>query len=265
MKRLTVVLLLLSGCGSAASTGARSDGAYENDMDVGRSAFDLSHPDQAQAEYAAAYKRALLRDDARALHDAGYNLAVSELAQNHAQDALDTLTRTRGDLALRSEGSSVDLAVTQAAALYRLGRYQEALDTAQQVSGGGLAVQERADFVAGLAADGLGDVSSLAQHTSAIGAHVALPKAPSVFRADHDELSSRLALRQGRADVAWHMAVDVADRRRDQLDYRGMVRVLNVAANAARQAGHPEVALQLQQQADASVAQDAALKRADGS
>lgn len=259
MKRgAALALLLLGGCGSHVSTGPRADEAYDNAMDTGRSAFDLAHPEQAQGEYETAYGRALLRDDAVALGDAGYNLAVTALAQDRPQQSLDMAMRTRSDLSIRGRRVSDDLAVVEAAAFYRLGRYRDAFDTARGVHAGNMALQERTMFISGLAADALGDAEGLSAALQGIGTG---PKLARGSQADRDELSARLALRTGQAASAVSQALGAVDLRRDELDYRGMARALRLAASAARQDGKLDRAARYERQAQDSLSQNGASTR----
>ncbi|WP_367160314.1 hypothetical protein ABUE34_01830 [Kozakia baliensis] len=257
MKRsLSLAVLLLAGCGSATGPDVKSDTVYGNAMDAGRSAFDLAHADQAQTQYEAAYKRALLRDDAPDLADAGYNLAVTLLARNEGQKALDTINRTRSDLALRGHRGTEALSVVQSAALYRLGRYDEALNAARTVSLQDVNLAERAAYLAGISGDALGRADVLAAALS----HIPMEKGASstLWRADRAELSARLALRQGQAQTARQEALQAADLRRNLLDYRDMAQALDIAAIAASRAGDVAGAQALTQRAAQSRTQDQA-------
>ncbi|RUT26994.1 hypothetical protein C0V97_01850 [Asaia sp. W19] len=233
---LSTALLALSACGGSADPdGIRTDQGYANAMDVGRDSFDMTHAEQAKAQFETAYDRALLRDDADDLRDAGYNLAIAELTMGNSSKALATVARVRHDLSLRTDPSSPALDLVAMAAYCRLGQYREALDQGRRVRTNDPALLERLAFLTGLAADGVGDGTTLASALNALP----LPskKAPLLEQADRAELVSRLALRQGAFDQAESEALKAAGLRRDRLDYRGMARALDCAAQAARGAG----------------------------
>lgn len=257
MKCSVATVLLMGGCSSAQKTFPRVDDAFQNDMDVGHSSFDLEHPDQAVSEYEAAYKRALLRDDVSALHDAGFNLAVARLTLGRPDEALETVSRTRADLALRGVdvSSLVDLSVVEAAAQYRAGHYEDALRQAAAVadrSGVEPGLRERAAFLAGLSADTLGRPDVVARSLGVISGD---PRAPVHEQADHKELASRLDLSNGQTEAAWNEAAGAADLRRGMLDYRGMTRALRLAARAAHAAGRTDLEAEFTTRAAQSEAQ----------
>lgn len=257
MKRvcLSVLAMALAGCGGTGADLPREDSVYTGAMDAGRSAFDLAHPDQAQAQYENAYRRALMRDDATALGDAGYNLAVTILARGQAEKALDTVSRTRADLALRGHADVASLSAVQAAALYRLGRYPEALQVAQAIRSTEPDLAERAAYLGGIA----GDASGRADILSSSLARIRVKKGASrLWQADRAELSARLALRQGQGGVAVQEALRAVDLRRDLLDYRGMEQALDLAARGASLAGDETSSRAYAEQARESRKQDEA-------
>ncbi|WP_336946474.1 hypothetical protein [Asaia sp. HN010] len=247
------ILLVLTACGSAGDHGGiRTDQDYANAMDVGSEAFDMTRAEQAQAQFQTAYDRALLRDDAGAIGDAGYNLGVAQLGMDNARAALATVARTDQALKLRSAIAGPELELVAMAAYCRLGQYQSALEASARIHTGDTALTERRAFLTGLAADGLGDIKALR------AAHDALPasaKPPLLEQADRAEIESRLALREGAYDKAEVQALRAITLRRDILDYRGMARGLDCAASAARSAGQLGKAAAYAQRAAESRAQ----------
>lgn len=232
---LGAVMIGLAGCGgSAGKEVARTDQDYVNAMDVGRDSFDLTHADQARAQFETAYSRALLRDDLNAIRDAGYNLAVADLAMGKAQSAMETVRRVHHDMALRGDTTSPALDLVAMAAYCRLGRFAEASDLGRHIVTDNPALIERRAFFSGLAADGLGDTGGLA---AALAAMPASLHPPMLEQTDRAELSSRLDFRQGRFNDAESQARTAVALRRDMLDYRGMARALDCAAVAAQGAG----------------------------
>ncbi|MCQ9155515.1 hypothetical protein [Acidomonas methanolica] len=239
MRRVAALLLLLAGCSSSAPSRPQADPAMVDAMDLGRSAFDLARFDQSQTQYETAYRRALLSNDAAGLHDSAYDLAVARLAREDAKGALVALDRARADLALRGVHDLPDFDVVEAAAFYRLGAYDRAFDLAARRTDRGGLLGERAVFLTGMAADGLGRGDVLARCVGRLGD---APRTPLVERADHAELAARLHLRAGEASEALTQAVAASERRRAAGEYRGMARALRLAAQAARAGGQPGVA-----------------------
>ena len=116
-----LVVLTLGGCSSSTATkGPKPDQPYEDAMDTGKAVYGIGQASQAEAQYRTAMDRALMRDDAVAIHEAGFNLATVLLAQDKPQKALQSLGETETALSLRNVSDTSDLAVIRAAALYRL-------------------------------------------------------------------------------------------------------------------------------------------------
>lgn len=232
---LYVAMIGLAGCGGGALKEAvQTDQDYVSAMDVGRDSFDLTHADQAREQFETAYGRALLRDDLTAIRDAGYNLAVADLAMGKAQNALETVRRVHHDMALRGDTTSPALDLVAMAAYCRLGRFAEASELGKHIFTDDPALIERRAFFSGLAADGLGDMDGLG---AALNAMPSSLHPPRLERADRAELSSLLDFRQGHFEEAEAQALTAIALRRDMLDYRGLARALDCAAGAAQGAG----------------------------
>lgn len=243
----------LTGCGGVGSKdAARPDQDYLNAMEVGRDSFGLTHADQAKTQFENAYSRALLRDDVLAIRDAGYNLAVANLAMGDAKATLDTVGRVHGDMTLRGDAPSPALDLVAVAAYCRLGQNAQAIDLAHRISTDDPALMERRAFLMGIAADGVGDTGLLATSLNVLPVS---PRPPRLEQADRAELTSRLALRQGHYDQAESEAIKAIDLRRDMQDYRGMARALDGAARAAQAAGRSRQAAAYHQRAAESRAQ----------
>ncbi|GBQ62958.1 hypothetical protein AA103196_0448 [Ameyamaea chiangmaiensis NBRC 103196] len=118
-------VLVLTACGGPAARPA--DPSLDQTMQVGRDAADQSDAAEAERQYAAAFTLALAHDNGSGLRDAGYNLAVVQLAQGHGADALATLARTRDGLAARNVAVDPGLELVEGAALHEQGRGAEAL------------------------------------------------------------------------------------------------------------------------------------------
>lgn len=222
---------------------------------AGRLLSSQKDPQAAQAQFETAYRRAVGRDDAAAIGDAGYDLAAAQLAQDHAADALSTTESARRALALRGHVQTPELSLVKAASLYRLGRDREAMDAARLITmEPDVDLAERAIYVLGLAADGAGDVQTLAGACNTLRRP---PKMPSLVRlADANELAARLALDRGDQKGAEEAALAASVGRRTLLDYRGMRIALRLAAVAAGRSGAPTRAAAYEQQAAESLASD---------
>lgn len=251
---VAAVLLLLAGCGGRAAPDAPQDSALALAMASGRQALDYSRLKQGAAQYQEAYTLALARDDVQALGDAGYNLAVVQLADDGAAAALRTALRTRTALAVRAAPGFAELDLVQAAALHRLGREAEAdalAARAQASTAASLATRDRASYLRGVIADARGDAAGLNAALTAFGQ----PKAPPPdWEADREDLVARLALLRVQYREAVVHAQRAAGIRRAQLDYRAMAEALVLAAQAMRRAGAPQDAARFYLQAGQSAA-----------
>ena len=248
------LLLLLAGCGGRAAPDAPQDSALALAMASGRQALDYSRLKQAAAQYQEAYTLALARDDVQAIGDAGYNLAVVQLADNEAAAALRTALRTRAALLVRAAPGFAELDLVQAAALHRLGREGEAdalAARAQASAAASPATRDRASYLRGVIADARGDAAGLNAALAAFGQ----PKAPPPdWESDREDLMARLALLRGQYREAVAHAQRAADIRRAQLDYRAMAEALVLAAQAMQRAGAPQDAARFYLQAGQSAA-----------
>ncbi|OAG74733.1 hypothetical protein A0J51_00271 [Gluconobacter japonicus] len=243
MKRMMFLCLLMAGC-SSVSKGPDPDQAYENAMETGRSAFELGHPDQSESQYRTAMDRALIRDDAPQIHDAGFNLATALLEENKPADALAALDRTQRALKLRQYSQTSDLELVRSAALYRqhdlTGSEASALTALQSPD---VQVRNRAAYLAGLGAADQGDTTQLARMKTVL----APSKEPAAMM-DHQDLAARLALLNHAPALAFGQAMSLTQKRRDAQDYEGMRRALLVAAQAAEAQGDMSTAAALRQQ-----------------
>ncbi|MBF0876750.1 hypothetical protein HKD21_07800 [Gluconobacter cerevisiae] len=244
-----LIALTLSGCSSSTPTkGPKPDQPYEDAMDTGKTVYEIGQASQAEAQYRTAMDRALMRDDAVAIHESGFNLATVLLAQDEPQKALQSLGETETALSLRNVSDTSDLAVIRAAALYRLHDTvfaSQAVQRALQSSDEG--IRERALFLSGLIAADQKRGDLLTQRVNDLAAF-----GDNSATVDRHELAARLNLLRGQPELACDEALSVVKSRRDALDYRGMRRALILAADAAEAAGHSRQAEALRQQESAS-------------
>lgn len=268
--RLSVMLLPLwtglSGCSGAAKddTVQEQDTAYTQAMDGGRQALAIERYSVAEREYREAVHLALRRDDPSAIGDAAYDLAVTQLAAGDATQALVTVQQARDTLRMRvgqtaivpgglpgssasvtagktsTSGKTVNpdsgaLDLVSAAALYRLGRLDEAAGPARQASlSDQTDIALRGSFIAGLVAAGRNDSATLNAGIHALAA--VKPPQSAVLRGDLAELQA-LAILNTNPASAMDFAASSVDLRRETGDYRAMARALSVEARAAQAAG----------------------------
>lgn len=247
---IVLSLLLVSTCGSAHKSAAPEDTMMQRDAHAADLALSLERPNEAIAQYKLALVRARARDDAVAIGDYGYDLAVAQLAANEPGAALATVRMTRAELARRGTASFAALDLAEATACYRIGDKATADRLASAVAVGSDPVAAlRADFLRGLIADETNDVVGLDRAI----AHLAVATLPDQ-QADDAELLARRDLRQGAFKSAAAQAEHAADLRRGTLDYRGMARALAMAAQAEARAGHGGVAADFYMRAGQSAA-----------
>lgn len=256
-----LMVLTLGGCSSTATKGSKPDQPYEDAMETGKSVYEIGQATQAEAQYRTAMGRALMRDDAGAIHEAGFNLATVLLAEDEPQKALKSLAETEAALSLRGVADTSDLAVIRAAALYRLHDTvfaSQAVGRALQSPDPG--IRERALYLSGLIAADLRQDNVLAQRVNDLAVF-----RETVAQVDRQELTARLNLLRGQPELAYSAALLVVKSRRDALDYRGMRRALTLAADAAEASGHQPQAMALRQQE--KISEQVAAKQAgdDGS
>ncbi len=247
------LLLLVAGCAHHAPPAAPTDTALEQAANAGRQSLSLGRTTQAVAQYRHAFTLSLARDDASAIGDCGYDLAVAQLADNKPAASLATIQRTRDALATRAAPGFAELDLAQAAALHRLGQdtQADALAARAQSSASDPATIARASYVRGLIAYARGDQGGIVAALQGFG-H---PKKPADdWQADHDELAARLDLLGGQYRQAAVLAQQAAGLHRLRLEYRDMADMLALAADATQRAGAPGEAADLYLQAGESAA-----------
>lgn len=231
-----LVALLLAACsGSPPDEGPPPDRRLEQTNRAGTQALALNQTAEAIKQYRAALTLAYERDDAAAIGDIGYNLAVAQLRAGAAADAMRTVRETRAELDRRRTPPPAELLLVQAAAAYRLGAAEEALSAAQEVLARSPLDREtasRAWYIRGAVLADRGDAQGLAQALAAIP-----PSSQPDQEGDRLELSGRAALLAGADDRAARELEQAADQRRLALDYRGMARALSFAGEAVLRQG----------------------------
>jgi hypothetical protein len=201
----------------------------------------LDRPTQAVSAFRQALDRARIRDDAQAIGDLGFNLAIAQMRAGQPGPALATAREIEAELARRGTRPVPALQLVEAVSLYRLDQPAAADVVAGQVEGGNDAeAAARAAFLRGLIAEQRGDGAAM---------EVALRKVAAAsepeLKADAAELTARIALRNGNSTQAKQEAERAAELRRELLDYRSLGRCLALAARAAEQGGNPSAAADL--------------------
>ncbi len=247
---LLAVAVILTGCGGRHQPATPQDTVLQREAEAGQSAFSLERPAEAAAQYKLALLRAEARDDAKAIGDYGYDLAVVQLAANQPREALASARLTQTELTRRGVAAFPALVLVEAVALYRTGARREADRLAAQVEAGGdPAAAARAAFLRGLIADEAGNEAGL----EAALARLAHPVSPEE-RADAYELAARRDIRAGMFAPAASEAAQAVALRRSATDYRGMARGLAVQAEAVERMGDITQAADLYMRAGESAA-----------
>jgi hypothetical protein len=214
VKPTLAVLLILGAC-SSAPKGPPEDATLARLGHAGGIAFNQEQPDQAATQYRDALARARTRDDAGAIADAGFNLATAQLRAGQPREAMQTAQEIQAELA-RRKIADPGLDLISATALFRLGD----LPMADRVAAGlttspDNALANAAWFLRGLIADAQKDRPALQRAAASL---------------DKDANPADVAELQARLSLDPKLALQAADLRRDQLDYRGMARALALAA-----------------------------------
>jgi len=234
IRKLTAVFAaaLIGSCGGNAEPTLPSDPVLERYTSAARAALALEQPEQAVKQYRDALARARARDDATAIGDLAFNLAVAQLRARQPDAALHTTREVSAELSRRGVPPPDPLQLAEAIALYRIGRAREAENAAARVeSRAEPETAARAAFLRGLIADANGDTARM----QLAYAKVVSAKSAEAL-ADETELAARIALRTGDPRGGRAKAEQAAIMRRDLLDYRAVSRCLALAALAAEQA-----------------------------
>ena len=237
---LAIAASAFSGCASSAKVNDAPlpDELLERYNRSALQAFENGRFDQAAAFYRKALDRAYIRDDAEAIADALYNLAICLTNQQFYEKALVVVKQAKTEIALRDRDVQVDLLLLEATVRHQLG-YPDLAQTITDdiLSAGPVAgslIRSKALYLRGLIAAQSGNPQALREAIASLGN----PDQPQLM-ADRSELEGRLAA----AEKNWQAAVDAFDKaaglRREDLDYGRMIEALALAAEACEQAGRP--------------------------
>ena len=237
---LTLILLTVGGC-SSSRVVPQSSGVDENSTRLNRSAriaYDMGQLKQAANLYRQALNRAYLRDDRKAVVDAQYNLAVCMLGLRSYDEALVWVHRAQKELVHGQQRVTADILLLEAVVLFRTGKLDEAWQITDQILSmseiSPVTVESKTHFLRGLIADQRGDADQLGREIDALAKY-----SEPGGRADHKELTGRLAMASGN----WEAAIEAFDEtvrlRREDRDYGEMAQALALGADACQRADQP--------------------------
>ena len=240
---LAALALAACGGGSPADPGPPPDARLDQANRAGTQALSMDMPSLAVRQYTTALQRAYERDDAGAIADVSYNLALAQMRAGDAKAAIATVRDAQRDLERRRAPVPAELFLVLAAASYRAGDLAAADSAAQETLGRASSDSDtapRARFIRGLVAAQRGDGAALAQAIAALP-----PSKQADLQADREELEGRAALLGNRPAEALALLQRAAANRQQALDYRGMARALASAADAAQRSGQAAEAADL--------------------
>jgi tetratricopeptide (TPR) repeat protein len=233
---LSILALAACGGGGPVDSGPLPDVKLDQANNAGTQALSMDLPSLAVRQYKVALSRAYERDDAGAIGDVAYNLALAQMKAGDSKGAVATVRETRAELDRRRAAVPPELILVQAAAAYRSGDLGAAAGAAQEVLDRGAKdpdVMRRAWFIRGLVAADRSDAAGLAQAIAALAA----PTKQADLEADRQELQGRAALLANDSAGALNLFEQSATNRQQALDYRGMARALSLAGDAALRSG----------------------------
>jgi predicted small lipoprotein YifL len=233
---LSLLALAACGGGGPVDTGPPPDIKLDQANKAGTQALSMDLPSLAVRQYKVALSRAYERDDAGAIGDVAYNLALAQMKAGDPKAAIATAREARAELARRRAAVPPELILVQSAASYRTGDLGAAASAAQEVIDSGAKDPDavrRAWFIRGLVAADRSDAAGLAQAIAALMP----PTKQADLEADRQELQGRAALLAGDSGGALSLLEQSASNRQQALDYRGMARALSLAGDAALRSG----------------------------
>ena len=238
------MMLTLAACGGGTEdSGPPPDKKLDQANRSGTQALSMDMPTLAVREYKVALSRAYERDDAAAIADVSYNLALAQMKAGDAKTALATVRDARDELDRRRAPVPAELFLVQAAAAYRSGDLSGAETAAREALTRPAKDPDavpRAWFIRGLVAAERGDRALLTQAIAALP-----PSKQADLEGDRQELHGRSALLDDHAAEALTFLEQAAGNRQQALDYRGMARVLALSGEAALRTGQTAQAADL--------------------
>lgn len=216
-----------------------ADDRMERTNRVAQIAFQSGRYAQAASLYRKVAELAYERDDISGAVDAQYNAAVCLVRLERVDEADALLQRTKAELDRADRAEPAELRLLEATVLYRQRRYQEAWVLTGEIIANLPESQaaHRAQFLRGLIAADQDDQARLRMVMADIGA-----SDDDRLKADQLELAGHLAFLEERYDASVADFAESARLRSAASDYRGTVRALAKAGEAAEAAGRPSQA-----------------------
>ena len=216
-----------------------ADDRMERTNRVAQIAFQSGRYAQAASLYRKVAELAYERDDISGAVDAQYNAAVCLVRLERVDEADALLQRTKAELDRADRAEPAELRLLEATVLYRQRRYQEAWALTGEIIANLPQSQaaDRAQFLRGLIAADQDDQARLRMVMADIGA-----SDDDRLKADQLELAGHLAFLEERYDASVADFAESARLRSAVSDYRGTVRALAKAGEAAEAAGRPSQA-----------------------
>ena len=216
-----------------------ADDRMERTNRVAQIAFQSGRYAQAASLYRKVAELAYERDDISGAVDAQYNAAVCLVRLERVDEADALLQRTKAELDRADRAEPAELRLLEATVLYRQRRYQEAWALTGEIIANLPESQaaHRAQFLRGLIAADQDDQARLRMVMADIGA-----SDDDRLKADQLELAGHLAFLEERYDASVADFAESARLRSAVSDYRGTVRALAKAGEAAEAAGRPSQA-----------------------
>ena len=242
---LAAAILVWSGCGSSPRVQEKpaGDESLVRLNQAARQAFDRGRFEQAASIYRQALERALVRDDANAIVDAQYNLAVCLMKLDNHAEALQLISQAEAELTLSNQSRLPDLLLLKALLYYKSARQDDAWETTHQIlsmtNQAFPDIRSRTHFLRGLIASERGDIQQLRDEMTALGN----PSNP-ILRGDLIELQGHLAMSKQNWVAAVNSFDEAVSLRRETLDYPAMAKALALAAGACKKAGKTKAASQ---------------------
>ena len=240
---LMLVLLAPGLIACAPNKPAEEIPAADNRMErtnrVAQIAFQSCRYAQAASLYRKVAELAYEHDDISGAVDAQYNAAVCLVRLERVDEADALLQRTKAELDRADRAEPAELRLLEATVLYRQRRYQEAWALTGEIIANLPESQaaHRAQFLRGLIAADQDDEARLRMVMADIGA-----SDDDRLKADRLELAGHLAFLEERYDASVADFAESARLRSAVSDYRGTVRSLAKAGEAAEAAGRPSQA-----------------------
>lgn len=232
------MLLLLAACssGSPPPPSAQPDDALIQQLRVANLALEAGRFEEAARLFDRALLRARERDSPGEIADAATGRSAALLARGQAAEAGRQSAVAAEDLRRRGAPVPPELTLAEAVARFRLQEFDAAVALLVPLRASpDRDTMLRASFIEGLVAGARRDPAALAAARARIGTPEGIG-----FRADAAELAAIAALLERDAPTALAEAGRAGDLRRDNLDYRGLGRALELSADAARLAGQSE-------------------------